>query len=216
MRRFLILATATLALGTLSARAAADPALDKVLHDLDVSAAKFQSAEADLKWDSYERVVRDTSTQTGSIYFLKTKSGIETGIVITTPSRKYVHFAGGKGEFYDALAKKSTPIDAGDKRSEVESFLALGFGGSGQDMQKSWTIALQGTETIDGISTVKMDLKPKDPATAQSITHVTMWIDTGRDIPLKQITYLPEGDTRTSYYTNIRYNTKIDTKKYRH
>jgi outer membrane lipoprotein-sorting protein len=216
MRRFLILATAALTLSTVPAHAAADPALDKVLRQLDVSAARFQSAEADLKWDFFEKVVRDTSTQTGSIYFLKSKTGTDVGIVIASPGKKYVHFADGKGEMYDAIAKKSTPFDAGANRGRAEAILALGFGGSGADIEKSWTITLQGTETIDGVSAAKLDLKPKDESTAQSLTHVVMWIDTARDVPLKQVMYLPEGDTRTSYYTNIRYNTKIDTKKYKH
>ncbi len=216
MRRFPFLATAALAFSTLSAHAAADPALDKVLQQLDASSAKFQSAEANLKWDFYEKVVRDTSTQTGSIYFLKGKSGTEMGAVITSPGKKYIRFANGKGELYDAIAKKSTPFDAGTNRGRVESFLALGFGGSGKDMERSWTVTLQGTETIDGISAAKLDLVPKDASTAESLKHIVMWIDTARDIPLKQVTYLPEGDTRTAYYTNIRYNAKVDSGKYKH
>ena len=32
---------------------------------------KFQSAEADFRWDLYERVVKETTTQTGTIYFKK-------------------------------------------------------------------------------------------------------------------------------------------------
>jgi hypothetical protein len=217
MRRFLILATAALALSTTAAYAATDPALDKVLRQLDASSVKFTSAEADLKWDLFEKIVRDTTTQTGSIYFLRSKSdGIETGAIINSPGKKYLHFADGKGELYDAVAKKSTPFNAGENRGRVESFLALGFGSSGQDMERQWMITLQGVESIDGVSTAKLDMKPRDASTAESLDHVVMWIDATRDVPLKQIMYMKEGDTRTSYYTNIRYNTKVDTKKYKH
>jgi outer membrane lipoprotein-sorting protein len=217
MRRFLILATAVFMLSPLMAHAATDPALDKVLRQIDASAAKFQSAEADLKWDFFEKVVRDTSTQTGSIYFVKSKTGTDMGAIITSPGKKYIHFADGKGELYDAISKQSTPFDTkGANRARAESFLALGFGGSGVDLEKTWTMTLQGTETVDGVSAAKLDLKPKDASMADSLTHVVMWIDTARDIPLKQIMYLPEGDTRTTYYTNIRYNTKVDLKKYKH
>jgi len=212
MRKTLILALA-IATAT-AAHAATDPALDKVLRQLDASSAKFQSAEADLKWDFYERVVRDTTTQTGSIYFLRSGGNTEMGAAILTPSKKFVHFANGKGEFYDVAAKKATPIDAGANRNKVESFLALGFGGSGKDIEKSWNVTLQGNETIDGVPTAKLDLVPKDQATADTFKHVTIWIDPVRDIPLKQISYAPEGDTNTTTYTNIRYNQKVDTKKY--
>ena len=194
--------------------AATDTALDRSLRQMDAAAAKFQSAEADLKWEFFEKVVRDTTTQTGSTYFLKTKSGTEMGAIITAPSLKYLHFGNGKGSLYDAVAKKLTPFDAGKDRSRVESFLTLGFGGSGKDLERAWTITMQGTETVDGTPTVKLDLVPKDPATAQTFTHVLVWIDTARAISLKQLFTTPEGDTRTTYYTHIRYNTPVDTKKY--
>lgn len=207
-------AVAVLTFATAAMEAATDPALDKSLRQMDVASAKFQSAEADLKWEFYEKVVRDTTTQTGSTYFLRTKSGTEMGAVITSPSLKYLHFGNGKGSLYDAVAKKLTPFNAGKDRTRVESFLTLGFGGSGKDLESAWTISLKGNEAIDGTPVVKLDLIPKDPATAQTFTHVLVWVDTSRAISLKQQFFTPEGDTRTTYYTHVRYNTPIDLKQY--
>ncbi len=215
MRRSVLPFAATLlALGTPLVHAATDPALDKALRQMDAASAKFKSAEADLKWDFYERAVRDTTSQTGTTYFLRTKGGTEMGAVITQPSLKYLHFADGKGYMYDAVSKKLTPFDAGKDRARVESFLTLGFGGSGKDLENTWTVTLQGTESIGGTPTVKLDLVPKDSSTAQTFTHVLIWVDTSRAISLKQEFFTPEKDTRTTYYTNIRYNTPVDTKKY--
>ncbi len=211
---YLTLTAAALIFHAVPLHAATDPALDKSLRQIDAAATKFQSAEADLKWEFYEKVVRDTTTQTGSTYFLKTKSGTEMGAVITSPSLKYLRFGNGKGSLYDAVSKKLTPFDAGKDRTRVESFLTLGFGGSGKDLERAWTIALQGNDTVDGTPVVKLDLTPKDPATAQTFTHVLVWIDTARAISLKQQFFTPEGDTRTTYYTHVRYNTPIDVKKY--
>ena len=215
VNRFIL--TAALFFATTSAHAATDPALDKVLRQLDASSLKFQSAEADLQWDMFEKVVRETTSQYGSIYFQR-KSGIEMGALLTnkagSPPLKYLHFANGKGDLYDTVSKKTNSFSSGENRSRVESFLALGFGGSGKDMERSYTVVLQGMETIDGTPTAKLDLTPKDPATAQTFTHIVMWIDPARDLPLKQISYTPEGDTRTAFYTHIRYNLTVDTKKY--
>ena len=55
---------------------------------------------------------------------------------------------------------------------------------------------------------------PKDAATAQTFTHVTVWVDPARAISLKQQFFTPEGDTRTTYYSHVRYNTSVDVKKY--
>jgi outer membrane lipoprotein-sorting protein len=136
------------------------------------------------------------------------------GAVFTAPSVKYLHFAGGKGDMYDAVSKKTTSFSVGENKARAESFLTLGFGGSGKDLQQAWTVTLQGTETVDGTAATKFDLVPKDPSVGEMFTHVTIWLDLTRGVSLKQIFYTPEGDTRTSYYTHIRYNTSIDTKKY--
>lgn len=212
-------AVAVLAMSSvLSAHAASDPALDKTLRALDVASTKFQSAEADLRWDQFEKIVRETTSQFGSIYFVRKSGYTETGATLSSkagsPPQKYLHFANGKGDMYDTVAKKSTPFNAGQDKARAESFLTLGFGGSGKDLEKAWTITQQGTETIDGVSTAKLDLVPKDPSVANMFTHVTIWVDTTRGISLKQVSVTPEGDMRTALYTNIRYNKPVDTKKY--
>lgn len=215
MRRFATpFAAALFTLCAPMVHAATDPALDKALRQMDAAAQKFQSAEADMKWEFFERVVRDTTVQSGSIYFLRGKSGMEMGAVVSQPSLKYLHFANGKGSLYDAVSKKLTPFDSGKDRARVESFLTLGFGGSGKDLERAWTVTLQGNETIDNTPTVKLNLVPKDEATAQTFTHVVVWIDPARAISLKQQFFTPENDTRTTYYTHIRYNTAVDTKKF--
>lgn len=212
--RHTALALAAFALSATSIHAATDPVLDKALRQMDAASAKFKSAEADLKWEFFERVVHDTTVQTGSIYFLRTRSGTDMGAVITQPSLKYLHFADGKGSLYDAVSKKLTPFDAGKDRARVETFLTLGFGGSGKDLERAWTITLQGSETVDNTPTVKLDLVPKDPSTAQTFTHVVIWVDPARAISLKQQFFTPEKDVRTTYYFDIRYNTPVNTKKY--
>jgi len=209
MRRILpyILAFTTVALQA----SAADPKLDGVLRQMDAASVKFQSAEANVRKEQFEKVVRDTTEQSGTVYFLRTKTGTEMGAVL---GPKYIHFANGKGEMYDSVARKTTPFNAGQDRARVESFLTLGFGGSGKDLERAWTMDLQGDETIDGTPTVKLNLVPKDPSVANTFTHILIWVDPSRALSLKQEYFTPEGDTQTSYYTHIRYNTPVDAKKY--
>lgn len=190
------------------------PSLDSVLSQLDAASAKFHSAEADLKWDLFEKVVRDTTTQTGSIYFLRHGNATEMGAVITSPAKKYLHFANGRGDMYDAVTRQTTTFNAGQDKARAESFLTLGFGGSGKDLQRAWTIKMLGTENIGGVTVDKLDLVPKEQSVANMFTHITIWIDPARSVSLKQESFTPEGDTRTAYYTNIRYNQPVDTKTF--
>ena len=53
--------------------------LDTVLHQMDVSSANFKSAQADVKKDMYERVVKDTTTQTGTVYYQRVGRGFSSG-----------------------------------------------------------------------------------------------------------------------------------------
>ena len=43
--------------------------LAEVLRQMDEASLKFQSVQADFRWDLYERVVKETTTQTGTVYF---------------------------------------------------------------------------------------------------------------------------------------------------
>ncbi len=185
-----------------------------VLSQMDAASAKFQSAEADFQWDFYERVTRSTSTQAGTIFFQKQKSTTEMGAKMTTPGLKFLSFKENGLQIYDPGPNTLLKISTAKNGAQVESFLTLGFGGSGRDLEKAWTIKDLGAETVDGVSTAKLDLVSKDQNVQNMFSHVTVWIDLARDISLRQEFFTPSDDKRTAIYKNIRYNGKVDKKPY--
>jgi len=188
--------------------------LDEVLRKMDAASLKFQSAEADFRWDLYESVVKETTTQTGTIYFKKQGTTTVMGARVVSPSIKLLEFRNGVLRLYEPGTDHLTIIDATKNKAQFESFLTLGFGGGGTDLAKAWTISDLGDETIDGVQTAKLDLVAKDPAVRANCTHMTIWVDPIRGIQLKQSFYMPSGDYRTSVYANIKYNQKVDEKPY--
>jgi outer membrane lipoprotein-sorting protein len=188
--------------------------LDTVLRQMDAASLKFQTAEADFHWDLYERVVRQTTTQTGTIYFQKKGATLQMGAVIAPPSARTLEYKDAKLRIFDPGTDHITQLSAGTNQAQYESFLTLGFGGSGKDLEKAWTVTDAGTEPInDGEKTVlttKLDLVSKDPSVRNMFSHVTIWVDPSRGISLKQVFVQPSEDQRTALYTHIRYNTKID------
>ena len=158
-------------------------------------------------------VVQSTDTQTGVIYF--DGSGANTRVAVDIEkadgqaSKKTIVYSGGVLQFYQPQIDQMTVFHARDKQAQYESYLTLGFGGSGSDLEKSWNITYQGMETIDGVQTAKLDLVSKDAGVRANFSHVTIWVDPTRDVSLKQILYEPSGDTRTAYYKDIQYNKKI-------
>jgi outer membrane lipoprotein-sorting protein len=100
-------------------------------------------------------------------------------------------------------------LRAGANRGQWESFLTLGFGGSGTDLEANWKVSLLGTETMDGVFVAKLDLVPKEQKVLDMFTHVTIWVEPARGVSHKQVFYQPSGDLRTATYKNIRYNTPV-------
>jgi outer membrane lipoprotein-sorting protein len=188
--------------------------LDAVLRQMDEASLKFQSAEANFRWDLYERVVKQTTTQTGTIYFKKQGTSTVMGAKIEQPSVKLIEFRNGILRLFEPGTNHLTTVDATKNKAELESFLTVGFGGSGKDLAKAWTISDLGDEVIDGVQTAKLDLVPKDPSVRKNCTHMTLWVDPVRGLELKQSLYMPSEDYRTAVYANIKYNQKVDEKQY--
>lgn len=195
-------------------------ALDEALRTLDASSAKFKTTEADFKWDFYELVVKETTTQVGSIYYRKNGNKLEMGAKINPPSAKYISYRDGKLAVFDPGTKDLKFYDTGKNKAQAESFLTLGFGGSGSELAKAWTITDLGTEQMsDGSATVpvtKLDLVSKDPGVRNMFSHIYIWVDLNRAISLKQQFFTPSGDYRTAVYTNIRYNQNVNTAPYQY
>jgi outer membrane lipoprotein-sorting protein len=188
--------------------------LDEVLRQMDAASLKFQSAEANFQWDLYEKVVKETTTQKGTIYFKKEAGNIVMGAKVTSPALKLIEFRNGLLRLFDPGTNHLTTVNATRNKAQVESFLTVGYGGSGKDLANAWTIADLGDEVVDGVQTAKLDLVAKDPAVRNNCTHMTIWVDPVRGIQLKQSLYMPSGDYRTAVYSDIKYNQKVDEKPY--
>jgi outer membrane lipoprotein-sorting protein len=187
--------------------------LDKVIAQLDTAAAKFSSAQADFTWDIFTAAVSDHDLQTGTIYFERKKGNTQMAAQLKQdngkPAPKTVLYDGGELKLYEPTIKQLTLMQAGANRGQFESFLTLGFGGSGSDLESNWKVSLLGTEQMGGVSVAKLDLVPKEQKVMDMFSHVTIWVDPARGVSYKQIFYQPTGDTRTATYQNIRYNVPL-------
>src|SRR5215467_12320870 len=138
--------------------AAAANDLESVLRQIDEASAKFRTAEATFTWTQYNAVIDDIAeTQQGKIYFRRVGTETQMSADIEQPSTKVVIFSDGKIQVYQPRQEQVDVYDAGAHREEFESFLVLGFGGSGKDMAKSFDIKYDGSEKIEGAETAKLD-----------------------------------------------------------
>jgi outer membrane lipoprotein-sorting protein len=189
---------------TMSSAAHAQGQLQNVLAQMDKASASFQSARADVHQEFYERAIHGVSTvQDGAIYFVRKGGQTGMGAVFSeqgsSAKPQVIQFADNVLKVYNPALNQIDQFKA--KAGQTDSFLTLGFGGSGKDLAANWNINDAGAETIAGVKTEKLELTPKDPKIAANFDKITLWIDPTRGVSLKQVFHT---------YSNIKMNSKID------
>jgi outer membrane lipoprotein-sorting protein len=191
-----------------SLQAQADPNLQKVLSAMDTEAANFHSLQANFVWEQYFKVVNDKDLQSGTVYYRRSGKEIQMMADITDPA-KQVLYSESKVQVYEPKLKRVTSYEAGKNREAVESFLVLGFGGSGRDLQKSFDVKYAGSENVGGVNAAKLELAPKSDRVKNIFAKIWLWIDPARGISVQQQFFEPSGDYRLAKYSDIKLNQKV-------
>ena len=185
--------------------------LDAALNVLDRTAASFKNIQTDFVWDQYNKVVDDHDLQSGTMYFRRNGNSVEMVADITKPDTKQVLFSDGRVRVYQPRIDQVTEYSAGKNKSDFESFLVLGFGGRGHDLQKSFDVKYAGEESVNGASTYKLELTPKSARVKGMFSLITLWIDKDKGVSVQQRFQEPSGDYRLAKYSNIKVNEKMNS-----
>jgi len=192
--------------------------LDPVLKKMDAAAAGFRTTQAEFEWDTYQKVIDEIDeVQTGTIYYRRMGKDIEMKADIKNAGSslarmhaepKYVLFSNGKIRMYQPKPDQVTEYDLGKNSADFESYLVLGFGGSGQDLMKAFDVTYLAAETINGVATAKLQLVPKSERVRGTFKQIFLWIDLDRGISVQQQFFDQQGDYRLAKYFNIQVNEK--------
>ncbi len=185
------------------------PTLESVLRKMDEAAASFQSTQADFVWDQYQKVVDEHDTQKGTVYYRRAGKEIEMMAEIKEPDPKFVLYKDGKLQVYQPKIEQVIVYPTAGNQSEIESYLVLGFGGSGQDLKKSFDVSFLGEETVSGIATGELQLIPKSEKFRNNVSKILLWIDLSRGISVQQQFFQNEGDYRLAKYSSVQLKAKI-------
>jgi len=190
--------------------------LESVLETMDRTATNFQTAQADFVWDQYQKVVDETDTQKGTVYYRRSGQEIEMMADIKEPDRKFVLYKDGKLQVYQPRIEQVIEYSTGANHSEIEGYLVLGIGGSGQDLKKSFDVSFQGEETIDNIRTAKLQLIPKSEKVRNNyFSEAFLWIDLSRGVSIQQKFMQSQGDYRVAKYSAVNLHAKIGNDVFR-
>jgi outer membrane lipoprotein-sorting protein len=183
--------------------------LDDVLRKMDQASAHFQAARADFVFDQYQRVVEDHDIQKGTVYYRRTGQQIEMMAEFKQPDTKFVLYKNALLQVYEPKIDQVMQYTAGANREQLESFLVLGFGGSGKDLTKSFDVSYQGEEKIDNNATAKLFLIPKNAKTRSNFPQIILWIDLNTGISVQQKLVQTQGDYRLAKYSAINLKPRI-------
>jgi outer membrane lipoprotein-sorting protein len=183
---------------------------ETVLDQMDRSAASFRSAQADVTSTQYQKVVDETDVQKGKAYFRRNgKNNLEMVLDITSPDKKYVLLKDDKIRLYQPSIDQVTEYNVAKNRSDVEGMFALGFGGRGHDLLKTFDVKFAGNEMVAGVRAAKLELAPKTDKVRNMFALITLWVDPERGISVQQRFDEPSGDYRLAQYSNIKLNQRI-------
>jgi len=191
------------------AQSAESADLDRVLIQMDAASRNFKTTEAAVAWDQYQKVINETETEKGKIYFRRESGEIQMAADFVEPDKKYVIYSGGKVQVYQPKIDQVNEYNPGKNRSDLESFLVLGFGGGGHDLLKSYEVKFLGPETVNGAAAEKLELIPKSTRLRNNIARILLWIDPARGISVQQQFFEPSGDYRLVKYSEIQINQKL-------
>ncbi len=180
-----------------------------VLQRLDAAAKDFHTTAAHVEFETIQtEPIPDTDVMTGTAYYERNGSHFEMAAHLrehnNRPTAKTYIVSGGVLRVSDT--GKESDAKTYDQARKYESYLMLGFGASGSQLEEKWNIKYLGTEVIGGIKTDKLELVAKDPTVRKNLPKVTIWLDTARAVSLKQVFDEGEGQSYVCYYTNIKVN----------
>lgn len=183
--------------------------LERVLSEMDQAAKGFRTAEANLTSDQYTKVVDETDTQKGKVYFERQGKDLEMAVNFTEPDKEYVVYANGKAQVYNPKIDQVNVYNAEKNRSKVEAFLLLGFGGGGHDLLSTYDVRYSGKENVGGVNAAMLELVPKSAELRNNIAKIILWVDPERGISVQQKMFFPGGDFRLARYTDIHLGQKL-------
>ncbi len=186
-----------------------DAAFERLLTQMDAAAKTFRTAQAAVVWDQYDKVINETETQNGKVYYRREAGEIQMAADFSEPDKKYVIYSGGKVQVYQPKIDQVNEYDAAKNRGDIESFLVLGFGGAGHDLQKSYDVKFAGSENVAGVTAQKLELTPKSTHLRNNLARILLWIDPARGVSVQQQFFEPSGNYRLAKYSDIQINQKL-------
>lgn len=197
-----------LALLVFNLQAAEKYTLDQVLAQMGAAGRNFRSLEASIERTKVTVLVNDKALDSGKVYFVRNGQQSRLKLDILKPEVQRLLVEKQVAQLYFPKIKQVQQFNLGKDRDKAE-FLLVGFGQSNEDIRKYYTASLAGEETVNGVRTSVLDLKPKAAQAAAMFASIRLWMDQQRWIPVQTKLTEASGDYLLINFTGIKLNSNI-------
>ncbi len=184
-----------------------------ILKRMNEAAPAFHGLSADVQMVTFTAIIDSKITEDGNLIIQKAKNGQVRAVVDFSgvkDSAREIGLSGKTVRMYFPNAKYYQDYDFGKNGDLINQFLLLGFGASGDELSKSYTISAEGTEKITGLTATKLLLIPKDAKVKEKLSRVELWIPEGQSNPVQQQFFEePSGNYRKMTYSKLQVNPAI-------
>ncbi|HEX4593626.1 MAG TPA: outer membrane lipoprotein carrier protein LolA [Bryobacteraceae bacterium] len=192
----------------------AAPVNPELLQRLDSAAGRFQSMSATVTYLTHTEVIDENSTETGKVVMKKVAPGEVQGLInFTAPNQRSVTFEKRSVQIYFPKINTLQVYDLENHGEQLDKFLMIGFGTSGSELAKDYTMTVPGVEAmkgLPGVQAIHLELVPKSGEARQYVKKVDLWIpEHGDPYPLREKITEPSGDSRTMTYADQKINPSL-------
>lgn len=180
--------------------------LDVILARMDRAAKDFKSLSAKIKQVEFTAVLNESTEATGEVRLKRQKGGVVGIEDFKEPDPRVIHLSGHTAERYFPKAKTVEIYDAGKYASSMDRFVLLGFGVSGADLKKDYTITAAGTETLGSTPATRLELTPHASDLQKMITKIELWIPEGQSNPIQEKVLQPSKNYTLVAYSDLKVN----------
>jgi outer membrane lipoprotein-sorting protein len=185
-----------------------------VLQRLDSGAAHFLSMSATVTYLTHTDVIDENSTETGEVVMKKVAPGEVQGLInFTAPNQRTVTFEKRSVQIYYPKIKTVQVYDLQEHGEQLDKFLMIGFGTSGSELAKDYTMTVAGTEAMKGEGSglaIHIELIPKSGQAREYIKKLELWIpEHGDPYPLREKITEPSGNSSTMTYADLKINPSL-------
>ena len=201
-------ATTLLAAGSSPRKGKMPPDLSEILSRMNDAAKNLKTVSADLEYTKVTALVNDKSTETGRLFFRKSKNP-EILIDIKKPETKTILFKKNGAEIFLPKINQVQEYNLEGKSGLVEQFFLLGFGTETGELRKKYDVKYSTEVDLDGDTTAVLELTPLAASVQAQIEKVHLWVSEESWLPVQQKFFQPGGDYFQARYTAVKVNRQL-------